>query len=97
MKIEPTEFFIVAFQKLDYSEKRVVAKTIRKLELSVEWLGKRMRGDLHNARSLRTGHNSRLRIVYLEREGTGLLLIVGERKDLRVFSRATQILRELGL
>jgi mRNA-degrading endonuclease RelE of RelBE toxin-antitoxin system len=97
MKIKPTETFIEAFQKLDSSEKRRVAKTVRKLELSSQWLGKRMHGDLHNQRSLRTGHNNRLRIVYLVREGTGFLLIVGERKDLRVYSRAAQILRELGL
>jgi mRNA-degrading endonuclease RelE of RelBE toxin-antitoxin system len=97
MKIEPTEFFIETFRKLDSSERGMVIKTVRKLELSMDWLGKRMHGDLHNARSLRTGHNNRLRIVYLVREGTGLLLIVGERKALGVYSKAAHILRDLGL
>ena len=97
MKIEPTEFFIEAVQKLDSSERRVVLKSVRKLELSVDWLGKRLHGALHHLRSLRTGHNNRLRIVYVENEGTGIMLIVGERKDLRVYSRAGDILRELGL
>ena len=97
MKIETTEFFIETFQNLDSSERRVVLKSVRKLELSTDWIGKRMQGQLHNARSLRTGHGSRLRIVYVEKKGTGILLIVGERKDLRVYSRAANILRELGL
>ena len=97
MRISHTRFFTESVRRLDASERQLVLKAVRMLELSNQWLGKRMHGDLHNARSLRTGHNNRLRIVYLVREGTGFLLIVGERKDLRVYSRAAQILRELGL
>ena len=97
MRISHTRFFSESVRRLDESERQLVLKAVRKLELSNQWLGKRMHGDLHKARSLRTAHNNRLRIVYLVREGTGFLLIVGERKDLRVYSRAAQILRELGL
>ena len=97
MRISRTRYFTESVRRLDGSERHLVLKAVRKLELSNQWLGKRMHGDLHIARSLRTGHKNRLRIVYLEREGTGLLLVVGERKDLRVYSRAAQILKELGL
>jgi mRNA-degrading endonuclease RelE of RelBE toxin-antitoxin system len=97
MRISHTKYFTESVWRLDGSERHLVLNSVRKLELSNQWLGKRLRGGLHEARSLRTGHNNRLRIVYLVREGTGLLLIVGERKDLRVYSRAAHILRELGL
>ena len=97
MRISHTRYFTESVRRLDESERQLVLKAVRKLELSNQWLGKRMHGDLHKARSLRTGHNNRLRIVYLVREGTGFLLTAGEREDLRVYSRAAIILRELGL
>ncbi len=97
MKTRHTSFFTAAIWKLDSSERQLVLKTVRKLELSNEWLGKRLHGELHEARSLRTGHKHRLRLVYLEKTGVGLLLTVGARKDLAVYSEAANVLRELGL
>jgi hypothetical protein len=97
MKTRHTSFFTAAIWKLDSSERQLVLKTVRKLELSNEWLGKRLHGELHEARSLRTGHKHRLRLVYLEKTGVGLLLTVGARKDLEVYSEAANVLRELGL
>jgi mRNA-degrading endonuclease RelE of RelBE toxin-antitoxin system len=97
MRTRHTSFFTAAVWKLDGSERYLVLKTVRKLELSNEWLGKRLRGELHEARSLRTGHNHRLRLVYLEKTGVGILLTVGARKDLVVYSEAANVLRELGL
>lgn len=96
MRTKHTSFFTAAVWRLDGSERHLVLKTVRKLERSDEWLGKRLHGELHEARSLRTGHNNRLRIVYLEKTGVGLLLTVGARKDLSVYSEAANVLRELG-
>jgi mRNA-degrading endonuclease RelE of RelBE toxin-antitoxin system len=97
MRTRHTSFFTAAAWKLDRSERHLVLKTVRKLELSNEWLGKRLHGELHEARSLRTGHNHRLRLIYLEKAGVGILLTVGARKDFAVYSDAANVLRELGL
>jgi hypothetical protein len=97
MRISHTRYFTESVWRLDGSERYLVLKSVRKLELSSQWLGKRLRGELHEARSIRTRHNNRLRIVYLQSDVSGTLLVVDERKDLKVYTRAADILKELGL
>jgi mRNA-degrading endonuclease RelE of RelBE toxin-antitoxin system len=57
------EEFARMYQGLDTSEQILVSKSLENLEKALQPMGKPLRGGLANARSIRTGHNSRLRIV----------------------------------
>lgn len=97
MKVTKSSYFKKSRLDLASEDFVSVFSILNKLELSPVPIGKKLRPPLENCRSLRTGHRGQLRIVYLLRPDNALLLIVGARENLEVYSRAAVILRELGL
>jgi len=77
---------------LDPSEGRVVTRTMRRIERAPEAIGKPLRGGLSMCRSIRTGHNSRLRIVYRPFDNAAELVAVGKREGKVVYIIALEIL-----
>ena len=77
---------------LDPSEGRVVTRTMRRIERAREAIGKPLRGGLSMCRSIRTGHNSRLRIVYRPFDNAAELVAVGKREGKVVYIIALEIL-----
>jgi mRNA-degrading endonuclease RelE of RelBE toxin-antitoxin system len=84
--------FAALYEALDNSEQLLVSKSLDRLEKSQEPIGKLLRGGLASCRSIRTGHNSRLRIVYRPIEETAELIAVGQRKGSVVYIIALEIL-----
>ena len=97
MKTSNTDFFSQDLYRLDASERTLVLKSVRRLELSTAWLGKSLAGNLSGLRSIKTGHNHRLRILYLVADDFGMLLSVGPRQNLKVYIQAARRLAELDL
>jgi len=65
---------------------------MRRIEQATVAIGKPLRGDLSMCRSIRTGHNSRLRIVYRPLDNSAELLAVGKREGRVVYIIALEIL-----
>ena len=84
--------FAAMYEALDNFEKLLVSKSLDRLEKALEPIGKPLRGGLSSCRSLRTGHDSRLRIVYKPIEETAELIAVGPRKGSSVYISALEIL-----
>lgn len=84
--------FAALYEALDNSEQLLVSKSLDRLEKAQEPIGKLLRGGLESCRSIRTGHNSRLRIVYRPIEETAELIAVGQRKGSVVYIIALEIL-----
>ena len=84
--------FAAMYEALDNFEKLLVSKSLDRLEKALEPIGKPLRGGLSSCRSLRTGHDSRLRIVYKPIEETAELIAVGPRKGSSVYIIALEIL-----
>jgi mRNA-degrading endonuclease RelE of RelBE toxin-antitoxin system len=84
--------FAALYEALDNSEQLLVSKSLDRLEKAKEPIGKLLRGGLASCRSIRTGHNSRLRIVYRPIEETAELIAVGQRKGSVVYIIALEIL-----
>jgi len=78
---------------LDPSEGQIVARSMRRIEQAKVAIGKPLRGDLSMCRSIRTGHNSRLRIVYRPLDDSAELLAVGKREGRVVYIIALEVLR----
>jgi len=84
--------FAAMYDALDNSEKLLVSKSLDRLEKALEPIGKPLRGGLSSCRSIRTGHNSRLRIVYRSIEETAELIALGPRRGSSVCIIALEIL-----
>ena len=84
--------FAALYEALDNSEQLLVAKTLDRLEKAREPIGKPLRGGLSSCMSIRTGHNSRLRIVYRPVDETAELIAVGRREGRVVYIVALEIL-----
>lgn len=95
MKLVILEAFNDLLTEYDRSEKVLIAKTLLKLENSREPLGKILSGKLRGCRSLRTGQNSRLRLVYFLKPPHAIVLAVGQRSGGEVYEIAERILRSL--
>lgn len=78
---------------LDPSEGQIVARSMRRIEHAAGAIGKPLRGDLSMCRSIRTRHNSRLRIVYRPLDDSAELLAVGKREGRIVYIIALEVLR----
>jgi mRNA-degrading endonuclease RelE of RelBE toxin-antitoxin system len=91
----PTSAFSKAVRKLDRAEQILVLKTVEKLTSSDLILGKRLAGKLSECFSIRTGTNSRLRLVFTSSPNRVLLVWVGPRADKAVYMQAVGILKEL--
>lgn len=71
-------------------------KTIEQIKASDAVSGKALTGLLHECKSIQTGHNGRLRIVFSLRSNQLLQLIVaGPRERGIVYIQAVQVLKEL--
>lgn len=77
---------------LDPSEGQIVTRSMRRIERAPEAIGKPLRGGLSMCRSIRTGHNSRLRIVYRPSDDDAELIAVGRREGRVVYIVALEIL-----
>ena len=77
---------------LDPSEGQIVTRSMRRIERAPEAIGKPLRGGLSMCRSIRTGHNSRLRIVYRPSDDAAELIAVGRREGRVVYIVALEIL-----
>lgn len=97
MKVTKSTQFRKSRRELASKDLVSVFSILNKLEQAPMPIGKTLRPPLENCRSLRTGHRGQLRIVYMLESDHALLLIVGARENLEVYSRAADILRELGL
>ena len=95
MNIESTPDFLKAMAKLDSAERVLVLKRIRGLGQEESFLGKRLGGQLRFCFSIRTGFNHRLRVIVLDRDKQRLLVTVGPREDLAVYTQAIRIISEL--
>jgi len=84
--------FAAMYDALDNSEKLLVSKSLNRLEKALEPIGTPLRGGLSSCRSIRTGHNSRLRIVYRSIEETAELIALGPRRGSSVYIIALEIL-----
>ena len=84
--------FAALYEALDNSEQLLVSKSLDRLEKAQEAIGKPLHGGLSSCRSIRTGHNSRLRIIYRPVDKTAELIAVGERKGSVVYIVALEIL-----
>lgn len=76
---------------LDPSEGQIVTRAMRRIERAPEAIGKPLRGGLSMCRSVRTGHNSRLRIVYRPFDDAAELIAVGQREGRVVYIIALEI------
>lgn len=97
MKITKSSHFKNSHSEIASRDLVSVFSILNKLEQSPVPIGKTLRPPLENCRSLRTSHLGQLRIVYLLESEHALLLVVGPRQNLEVYSRAADILKELGL
>lgn len=82
----------VQLLELDHSEGLLVAGAMSRLEITQEPIGKPLRGGLAQCRSIRTGHNSRLRLVYQPIGDVADLIAVGKREGNVVYLIALEIL-----
>lgn len=92
MILATREEFALMYQRLDKSEQLLVSKSLERLEASTVPVGKPLRGGLANCRSIRTGHNSRLRIVYQPIGEVADLVAVGPREGSVVYIVALEII-----
>ena len=77
---------------LDHSEGLLVAEAMSRLEEAQEPIGKPLRGGQARCRSIRTGHNSRLRLVYQPMGDVADLIAIGKREGNVVYLIALEIL-----
>lgn len=92
MILATREEFALMYQRLDKSEQLLVSKSLEILENALEPIGKPLRRGLVSARSIRTGHNSRLRIVYQPIGEIADLVAVGPRDASVVYIIALEII-----
>jgi mRNA-degrading endonuclease RelE of RelBE toxin-antitoxin system len=97
MRVTKSGRFIKSYSALTAKDWVPVLSVLAKLEKAPMPICKSLRPPLEKCKSLRTGHRGQQRIVYFLETDRALLLIVGERKNLEVYSDAAQVLRELGL
>lgn len=97
MNIEETDYFKQTYLELGPADRAAVLGMLLKLESREEGFGKRLRSPLENCRSVRTGVVGQLRIVYRLLHSSAVLLVVGPRENLAVYTKATQVLDELDL
>lgn len=91
-----SEAFRASLLKLDRSEQILVLKTVERILSSKAAIGKPLSAGLRGCRSIRTGSQGRLRIVFFTPSAESLkLLAVGPREDAVVYIQALQVLREL--
>lgn len=92
----PSHAFRKAVLKLDRSEQILVLKTVERICSSRAAIGKHLAGELRGSRSIRTGVQGRLRIVFLAHSPEKVqLLVVGPRENSVVYIQALRVLREL--
>jgi mRNA-degrading endonuclease RelE of RelBE toxin-antitoxin system len=97
MRVQETRQFKNSYSVIATRDRVSVLSMIAKLEKAPTPIGKTLRLPLEKCRSLRTGHRGQLRVVYLLESDHVLLLVVGNRTNLEVYSDAANVLRELGL
>lgn len=97
MKVTKSRQFRASYAAIADRDRVSVLSMLAKLEKAPMPIGKTLRVPLENCRSLRTGHRGQLRVVYLLDSDHVLLLVVGNRADLEVYSQAADVLMELGL
>lgn len=95
MKLVILEAFSELLNEFDKSEKVLISKSLLKLENSQKPLGKSLSANLVGCRSLRTGQNSRLRLVYFLKQQDAIILAVGRRSGGEVYEIASRALRSL--
>jgi hypothetical protein len=89
--IASSPHFAAMFEALDPSEQLLVSRSLDRLEGSAAPIGKPLRGGLSMCRSMRTGHNSRLRIIYRPIAEVAELIAVGQREGRVVYIIALEI------
>ncbi len=95
MIVRSSHAFRKALERLDRSEQRLVLKTVEQIKASEGAGGKELSGPLHDCKSLRTGHHSRLRVVFSTVPQQPIqLLIVGPRERGVDYIQAIQVMRE---
>ncbi len=92
MRLAARPEFAAMYQSLDGSDQIIVSRSLDSLEGSTEPIGKPLRGGLARCRSIRTGHNSRLRLVYQPMGDVADLIAIGKREGNVVYLIALEIL-----
>lgn len=77
---------------LDNSEQKIVLKSANRIVLAGGNLGKQLSSNLKTFRAMRTGHNSRLRLIFLVAGSTVYLLNIGRREAKEVYVDSEKLL-----
>lgn len=97
MRVTKSRQFRASYSTIAARDRVSVLSMLAKLDKAPMPIAKTLRLPLKNSRSLRTRHRGQLRTIYLLDSDHVLLLVVGNRADLEVYSQAADALREPGL